>query len=315
MEIAHWRATPVIGPLYKRIRELGLEQNVAELDTFGFTILPPGKAAPVEFTDRLRERLLEVAERRTGVKHDVESGEHGQLPNSQPNFSHQYLLYYLLLEDKVFQEGATNPYLLALQTYMLGMDCRLSNAVAFVKWRDEIGYGETLGLHADNTLKHPISIGHETHTGNSAWVLTDYTEDNGAIAFVPGSHQKARHPGPGEGVADAIPIEAPAGSLLIWHGNLWHGAYPRKNEGLRLVMSYYFNRSYLQVQEDYRHTVTPEILADNPKRLAVLLGFGQADGWQSKDGPDFVEANRIKKEAYQEAGINNVVIPAPGDFK
>ena len=74
MEIADWRATPVIGPLYKRIRELGLEQNVAELDTFGFTILPPGKAAPVEFTDRLRERLLEVAERRTGVKHDVESG-------------------------------------------------------------------------------------------------------------------------------------------------------------------------------------------------------------------------------------------------
>ena len=61
--------------------------------------------------------------------------------------------------------------------------------------------------------------------------------------------------------------------------------------------------------------MTPEILADNPKRLAVLLGFGQADGWQSKDGPDFVEANRIKKEAYQEAGINNVVIPAPGDFK
>ncbi|MCY3838774.1 MAG: phytanoyl-CoA dioxygenase family protein [Gammaproteobacteria bacterium] len=314
MEIGDWRATPVVGPVYKRIRELGLERNVAELDAFGFTILPPGKAAPVEFTDRMRGRLLEVAEHRTGVKHDVESGEHGQV-NTQPHFNHQYILYYLLLEDKVFQQAATNPYLLALQTYMLGMDCVLSSVTAFVKWRDETGYGETLGLHADTTVKHPIAIGHETHTANSAWVLTDYTEDNGAIAFVPGSHQHSRHPKPGEGVADAIPVEAPAGSLLVWHGNLWHGAFPRKNEGLRLVVTYYFNRSYLQVQEDYRHTVTPEILSDNPKRLAVLLGLGHPWGFQNSNGPDFSSANRVLHEAYEEAGIHNVVIPTPGDFK
>ena len=81
------------------------------------------------------------------------------------------------------------------------------------------------------------------------------------------------------------------------------------------MVTYYFNRSYLQVHEDYRHTVTPEILADNPKRLGVLLGLGQPWGFQNGDGPDFSSADRFLHEAYEEAGIHNVVIPTPGDFK
>ena len=40
------------------IRELDLEENVADLETKGYTILPPGKAAPIEFTERLRDKIL-----------------------------------------------------------------------------------------------------------------------------------------------------------------------------------------------------------------------------------------------------------------
>ena len=225
MEIGDWRATPVVGPVYKRIRELGLEQNVAELDAFGFTILPAGQGCSGRIYPTACVNVCSrFAERRTGVKHDVESGEHGQV-NTQPHFNHQYILYYLLLEDKVFQQAATNPYLLALQTYMLGMDCVLSSVTAFVKWRDETGYGETLGLHADTTVKHPIVIGHETHTANNAWVLTDYTEDNGAIAFVPGSHQHSRHPKPGEGVARRHPGRE-SRRVLCWFGTATCGMAP-----------------------------------------------------------------------------------------
>ena len=48
MEIGDWQATKAVNGCYRAIRELGLESNIAELDTFGFTVIPPEKAAPPE---------------------------------------------------------------------------------------------------------------------------------------------------------------------------------------------------------------------------------------------------------------------------
>lgn len=302
MQIGNWKSTPELGPLYRQIRELGLERNIAELDAFGFTVLEPGVAAPVEWVERLRDRVLDVAHRRTGVRHDLDGGVHGNL-DVQPKFKHQYLLYYLLLEDPIFQEAVCTPHLLALQTYMLGFNCRLSSCTSFVKWRDEDGYGPNLGLHADTPVAYPIPVGKDTHTGNSAFLLTDYTLANGALAMVPGSHRYARQPRPGEGADSAIPIEAPMGSLVVWNGNMWHGAFPRTNDGLRLVLTMYFNRAYLYPQEDYRRNVTQEILDANPKRLAVLLGLADPNMWDSADGPDFRGAHEVLCDAQEEAGL------------
>src|SRR5258706_12604324 len=109
MEIGNWLATAELNVLFRQIRELGLETHIAELDAFGFTILPPGVAAPVEWTDRLRQVVLDVAERRTGVKHNVDAGVHGRL-RQEPQFHHQYLMYYLLLEDPIFEEAVTNRF-------------------------------------------------------------------------------------------------------------------------------------------------------------------------------------------------------------
>ena len=305
MEIGDWKSTPQLSQQYREIRKLGLEKNIAELDAFGFTILEPGVAAPVEWVMKLRDKVLEVAEKRTGVKHDIETGEHGYIENQTPAFAHQYILYYLLLEDPIFQEAICNPYLLALQTYMLGFDCRISSVTSFIKWANEKGYGKDMGLHADTPVTHPLPVGKDTHTGNSAWLLTDYTRENGAIAFIPGSHRRARQPAPGEGVVEAIPVEAEAGSLLVWNGNLWHGAYPRQNPGLRLVLTCYFNRSYLIPQEDYRRTVTPEVLERSPERLKVLLGMTNVNSWEDWDGPRYEKTLPIMDAALQEAGYVN----------
>jgi hypothetical protein len=304
VEIGNWKATPELGSLYRQIRDLGLEQHVAELDAFGFTVLEPGHAAPVEWTDRLRDALLDVAERRTGVKHDIETGVHGVL-DVEPAMKSQYSLYFLLLEDPIFQEAVLNPCALALQTYLLDFTCRLSSLTGFVKWQDESGYGPSLGLHQDSLVRHSIPVGKDSHTANCNWLLTDYTKENGALAVVPGSHRRTHRPDVFklEGVDEAIPIEAPAGSLVVFHGNLWHGAFPRTNPGLRLTLSAYYSRTYLQVNEDYRAAITDDVLARNPKRLAMLLGFGEPFGWTSADGPRFSRSIEVALAAAAEAGL------------
>jgi ectoine hydroxylase-related dioxygenase (phytanoyl-CoA dioxygenase family) len=34
----------------------------------------------------------------------------------------------------------------------------------------------------------------------------------------------------------AVAVEAPAGSLIVFHGNTWHGALPRRRPGYRFTL-------------------------------------------------------------------------------
>ena len=118
------------------IRELGLEPYVAELEQYGYTVIPPERVATPEFVERVRDAVLRVAHERTGVEHALDrSGDAGSY-ETFPIRSDQYLLYYLLFEDEVFEEWLENPVLAAVVDYMMGGQAQLSSMVSFVKWRD-----------------------------------------------------------------------------------------------------------------------------------------------------------------------------------
>ena len=125
-----------------------------------------------------------------------------------------------------------HPMTLPLIEYYLGVDCQLSTFTSYIKWQDPVGYGPTLQLHENTGLyRGPVLSAVGLRKRNTNWLLTDYTKDNGALRIVPGSHKLCRHPKQGEGVEDAVPVEAPAGSVCVIHGNLWHSAFPRINPG------------------------------------------------------------------------------------
>jgi hypothetical protein len=68
---------------------------------------------------------------------------------------------------------------------------------------------------------------------NTRWALTDFSEANGATRIIPGSHTRDHSPDYGKPY-DSIPAEMPRGSVLIWHGSLWHGGgapTPRRSAG------------------------------------------------------------------------------------
>ena len=50
---------------------------------------------------------------------------------------------------------------------------------------------------------------------NSTWCLTEYTLEGGALAWVPGSHREGKPAPPPERVKDAVPAEAPKGSVIV----------------------------------------------------------------------------------------------------
>jgi len=282
-------------PSYKDIKKYNLEESVNELEIYGFTVIPPEKIADKDFLIKMRSKILKLCKERTGENFYLKrNGKHGNY-KAQPQTSSQFLLYYLLMEGPLFEEWLMNPILNSLVDHLMKGNQQLSSMTSFVKWQGD-GYGETLGLHSDtppNTAEGLLPTAW-SDVCNATFCLTDYTLDNGALAIVPGSHRFARQPKFGEGVKQAIPVEAKAGSLIAWHGNVWHGAFPKKTEGLRLNLTTYFCHKKLKTQEAYQWQVTEEMIDRNPPGFAKLVAADDPMGWNA-DGPNYSRGSQFSK--------------------
>ncbi len=270
-----------------KVSELGLEEYVDLVAEQGFAVIPPEKVAPPEFVERVRSAVLRVAKERTGEAIELDKNANGSGNyKSEPRSAGQFILYYLLFEDRVFEEWLCNETMLAMVNHYMRGEGQLSSMTSFVKWKGG-DYGDTLGLHCD-TPRPASGVLPETCNDvvNSALCLTDYSEKDGAIAFVPGSHKLCRHPKPGERVDEAVAVDAPAGSLIFFNGNVWHGAFPKQTDGLRLTLTTYICHQRLKTQEQYQRQVPREMLERNPPAFARLLGAADPMGWGTI-GPQF----------------------------
>jgi ectoine hydroxylase-related dioxygenase (phytanoyl-CoA dioxygenase family) len=280
-----------VGEAWDEIRKLELDRTIAELEAVGLTVVEPERAAAPGFAERLRDAIVRVGEERSGTRLDLDAAHEAGRGAFGDVFGLQ--LYYLLFEDKVFQEAIVNPVALALSTYLLGESCIISNCLAGVKGPG----GGDLGLHSDNVMI-PAPFPPYAQVCNVTWALTDYDDDSGPLVYVPGSHRLCRHPLPGEGRDAMVPVRARAGSIIFWHGNLWHGALARRAPGLRVNLIVAMMRSYLRPQEPYREHVTQAILDDNPPRFATLLGQHVYYGWR-EDGPRLTPLSSSPGSAHQ----------------
>jgi len=280
MEIGDWAATPNLCRIIGEIRRLGLERHVTELEAFGFTILEPELVGPASFIDEMAEVTLRVARER-GTAPEI-----GQLNSAATG----EFLRGLLWEDPIYERAILNPAALALVTYLLGEGCILQSVVGQLKTHTT----ERSTVHTDNAMIPPPFPPY-AQVANATWVLSDYTKDNGCLMVIPGSHKSYRHPLPDEVQDESkmIPVEARRGSIIVWVGGLWHGAYPKRTlETLRLNVITFFARMHLSPQEPLRYQVTPEALARNPPRFAALLSQHLGYGW-GKDEPVFTPEQKM----------------------
>jgi ectoine hydroxylase-related dioxygenase (phytanoyl-CoA dioxygenase family) len=129
----------------------------------------------------------------------------------------------------VFDALWTHPVLLAAMRHYLG-DFRLSSMTGRAA-RPHTGHQH---LHVDWWG----AFEEGSVACNSGWLLSDFTKENGATRIVPGSHRWGRRPeddmpDPGATHPDQIQVVAPAGSLMVFNGYLWHGGTENTTDDLR----------------------------------------------------------------------------------
>jgi ectoine hydroxylase-related dioxygenase (phytanoyl-CoA dioxygenase family) len=182
--------------------------------------------------------------------------------------AHTWRVYNLLARGKIFQEIPVHDRLLPVIDAVLDPGCLISSLSSV-----GIGPGETAQMiHADDMLM-PLAKPHVATVCNSMWALSDFTEANGATRIVPGSHRYDHSPDVTKH-HESIPAEMPRGSVLVWHGSLWHGGGANRSEERRVGIAMNYCAGWVRQQENQQLGIPLEIARGFSPRLRELVGYG-----------------------------------------
>ncbi len=175
-------------------------------------------------------------------------------------------VYALFAKTRTFDEAAIDPLVLGVLDQVLG-HYQLSAPVGI-----RIGPGEKAQiLHRDDAI-YPVPEPHPPLVVNTMWPLDEFTLQNGATRFIPGSHDwpPGRTPTGADEIATAV---LSPGDVMIYLGSLWHGGGANSTDKPRLGVILEYAAGWLRQQENHCLAVPREVVKELPERLQELLGY------------------------------------------
>ena len=232
-----------------------VKQHEERIARDGYSILE--NAIEPDFIDALAEDLLRLER-----EHDIR-------PAKNDFEGHRtWRIYNLLVHGKLYERIPVHENVLPVVERVLDPGCLVSSLSSI-----SIGPDETpQPIHADDQLM-PLAKPHVATVCNSMWALTDFTDANGATRIIPGSHRAGTSPEYGQPY-DSIPAEMPKGSVLIWHGSLWHGGGANHTDADRVGVAMNYCAGWVRQQENQQLGIPVEIARTFSPRLRELCGYG-----------------------------------------
>jgi ectoine hydroxylase-related dioxygenase (phytanoyl-CoA dioxygenase family) len=236
-----------------------VETHVGRIDEVGYTVVE-GAIDPA-FVDALNDDLLRL-ERDLAIV---------PAQNSFEGFC-TVRIYNLLAHGPDFEQIPVHPAVLPICERVLDPGLLVSSLSSIA-----IGPAESAqAIHADDQLI-PLSKPHEAIICNTMWALTDFTEANGATRVIPGSH-KADHSPDLSQTYETVAAEMPKGSVLIWHGSLWHGGGANTTSERRVGIAMNYCAGFIRQQENQQLGLSREAVRHFSPRLQELVGYGLYHG-------------------------------------
>ena len=271
-------------------------QLTRDLDTYGYCLI----------ADAIAEADLQAVQHRLEqqARAEQEQGHHQFSDVQDPGGINQWV-YMLINKGEVFQKLLFQPQVTAMLEHLLGSEHVLSDFSAHITRP-----GNTLlPLHIDQWWLpsprlpgdphiKPGDIGRtkvETIDGvpsrsttpinppvvvNAMWMITDYTEQNGATRLVPGSHLSGLQPK--QCVPHAcptVPAVGKAGTVILWDGRTWHAAGANNSDAPRYGVTSYYSGPQFRSLSNWTLGAKPDVLAQASPELLTLLGFKPFGGY------------------------------------
>ena len=181
-------------------------------------------------------------------------------------------IYNLLVHGERFERVPVHPNVLPVVDGVLGPGCLVSSLSSI----DILPGEQAQPIHADDQLI-PLPKPHPPTVCNTMWALTDFTEENGATRIIPGTHLADTSPRYGS-EHESIPAVMAKGSVLVWHGSLWHGGGANRSSARRVGIAMNYCAGYIRQQENQQLGLSPEVVRSFPPRLQELVGYGIYSG-------------------------------------
>jgi len=234
------------------------QEAIEHLEVYGYCVIE--NAIPVEQCDQMAEKYFQLHEDPNSYSDFQSPGEIGGINQT---------LFGTINKDEMCWDCIAHPKVLEVVRYFLGPNARLGEACT--KW---IKPGATMGgLHVDSTHDLPQPLPNVPWLINSIWMITDFTEENGATVFVPMSHKSRRGPvGLSPNDKRICSIVGCRGSVVLWHGGVWHTNGPNISQGdhrMALNIAYY-PAWWNCAREGGHQPVFPEEFERMPKELQDL---------------------------------------------
>jgi len=175
-------------------------------------------------------------------------------------------VWNLLSRGAVFRDMVQHPLVLEILRETIGWPALLGNFSANIAEPGSTGGA----LHADQ-LFVPKPWPAKPQGINFAWLLDDFTADNGATQVVPGSH--AREDASSEPVEAPVPVIAPAGSIVAVESRVWHRTGSNSSSAPRAAAFAWYPKPIYRTQENWFLTLDDDVLAGASETLLTLLGY------------------------------------------
>lgn len=127
-------------------------------------------------------------------------------------------------------------------------------------------------LHYDDAF-YPWPRPRRSLGAGAIWAIDAFTEENGATVVIPESHRWSDRMPSEEDVARARPVVMPAGSLLFFHGTLWHAGGENRSREARLAVAAQYCAPFLRQQENFALSISRERARMLGEHIQRMIGY------------------------------------------
>jgi hypothetical protein len=128
---------------------------------------------------------------------------------------------------------------------------------------------------------------------NTVWMLDDFTEQNGALRVVPGSHRLGHLP-PGPAHPSEVLVTGKAGTVVVMNAHLWHGGSANGTEFPRRAIHGFYCRWDKPQQQYQKSLLRPETLGSLSSAQREILALDDAENDRLSSAPDIPRSGFLK---------------------